>query len=151
MENTKKVTKRDVLNTIMANVENFDFAEDAAVTKQDVIDYVKVTLEQMAHKNEKAAERSKAKRAEGDALREEVFKFVTTEPQTRDQIAKNFDMDVYSVAKIGARLTQLEQVGRIQKGKIKVGDRYLTSYSLAGTGETAPDEEVEYTEETVEI
>ena len=78
-------------------------------------------LAQLDKRNASAMKRAQVKRAAGAELTEDVFKVVSTEPKTRNEIASLVGGDL-SVGKVGARLKTLVDEGRIQKVNGKVTD-----------------------------
>lgn len=127
------VTKALVLQAIEAMVndpetgyapeqEAYD-ANGVAVLYSDILEYCKVTQEQLAEKAAKAKTKAAEKKAEGDELRERVKAVLTEEAQTRDQVFANFaDEEGLTIAKIGARLTQLVKAGEAEKTLEKTAD-----------------------------
>ena len=133
MENTK-MTKRMVLEAIRATAEagSVDFGD--VVTADDVIAYVDITIAQMDAKAEKAKERGKAKRAEGDDLRAVVASVLTDELQIADDITAQVQaVEGYAdvtKSKVVARLTQLVKADEAHKEQVKTEDgRKLTAYA----------------------
>lgn len=124
-----KITKAMVLTEIRAQVEAMEFEGD--VTAADVIAYCDTALAQIAAKAEKAKEKAAEKKAEGDELRAAVKAVLTDELQTREDIFAKIEGEDLSVAKIGARLTQLVANGEAVKEQVKVGDRKVMAYKLA--------------------
>ena len=120
MADTVKITKAMVLTSLEGA-----FADRAAedvigdVTVADVRDYIKVTLEQLAKKADKAKESAAKKKAEGDDLRAAVLEALTDEFETREAIFAKIDGEDLTIAKVGARLTQLVESGEAIKDSIK--------------------------------
>lgn len=131
MTETVKITKAMVLAEIKAQVEGMTF--NGNVTAEDVIAYCDTTIEQLEKKAAKAKEKAAEKKDKGDELRETVLAVLTDELQTRDQIfAQIEDEDgELTVAKIGARLTQLVNAGLAVKEDVKVDKRTVKGYKLA--------------------
>ena len=119
-EKTSKVTKAMVLTGVKFAAENgADFGE---VSADDVIAYVDTTLAQLAAKAAKAKEKAAEKKAEGDELRAAVLEALTDEFATREEIFAKIDGEDVTVAKVGARLTQLVNAGEAIKDTVKVED-----------------------------
>ena len=94
--------------------------DNAEITAGDVVEYCNKTIEQLDAKAGKAKERAAGRKADGIALRERVLAALTDEFQTREQIFKGFaDDETLTIAKIGARLTQLEKAGMAVKEEQK--------------------------------
>ena len=133
----KKIVKRDVLAAIKALAEKFNeevTVGDVTVTADDIVNYVNVTIEQIDKKNAKAKERNAAKKAESDALMEEIAAVLDDEPKTIPAIIEALDIEDLTPAKVSARLTKLVKAERVFKSKVKVDSRTLTAYST-----TAPE------------
>ena len=106
-----KITEREIYNSIL----NGSFDHDV------LVEFAEKKLAQLDKRNASAAKRAAAKRAAGDELMEAVFGFVTSEPQTRNDIADAMVAEGFDVtpAKVGARLNKLVNADRICKGKAK--------------------------------
>lgn len=124
----KKLTKKDILTAIRTEVETL--TEVGGIPVAAVLDYVDTTIAQIDTKAAKAKERAAEKKAEGDALREEVFSHVTDEYQTADAITALVVGEDITKAKVVARLTQLVKAGMVEKEQQKVGDAKLMCYRV---------------------
>lgn len=129
MTKTVKITKAMILSQIKANVENMVF--EGEVTADDVIAYVDTTLEQMAAKNAKAAEKRAEKKAANDDLKDAIAKVLTDEFQTGEQIVEALDMEDVTKNKVASRMKVLIEEKVAVKGTIKDGKRNLVGYKLA--------------------
>ena len=128
MDKTAKITKYVVLEAVKAMVKDLVdvdpqvrySVEGVPVTANDILAYCDTTIAQLTAKATKAKERAAEKKVEGDELREQVLAVLTDEFQTREQVYKNFAEDEsLSIAKIGARLTQLVKTGMAVKEEQK--------------------------------
>ena len=124
----KKLTKKDILTAIRTEVETL--TEVGGIPVAAVLDYVDTTIAQIDAKAAKAKEKAAEKKADGDALREEVFALVTDEWQTADAITDALGKEDISKAKVVARLTQLFKAEMVEKEQQKVGDAKLMCYRL---------------------
>lgn len=115
-----KITKAMVLETIKEKC-----ADDATI-----VEFCDNELALIAKKAAKAKERNAAKKAEGDDLRAAVASVLTTEPQTREDVLAQIEGEDLSVAKIGARLTQLVAAGMATKHEITVDGKKKAAYTL---------------------
>ena len=109
---TTKMTEREIYTAMLNGALDAEIAKEFAEKK----------LAQLDKRNASAKVRAEKKRAEGDALTEAVFSFVTDEPKTREQITAELveaGHDV-TVGKVQARLTRLFNEDRIAKAKAKV-------------------------------
>lgn len=105
-----KLTERTIYNQMI----------EGTIAHEDLIAFAEKKLAQLDKRNASAARRAQAKRAEGDAITERVFSVVSNELHTRDEITALVGDETLSVAKVGARLSQLVKSGRVQKETIKV-------------------------------
>ncbi len=125
----KKLTKKEILMAIKNHVATM--TEVDGIPTDVVIEYVDTTIAQIDAKAAKAKEKAAEKKADGDALREEVFALVTNEWQTADAITTALGKEDISKAKVVARLTQLVKAGMVEKEQQKVGDAKLMCYRVA--------------------
>jgi len=120
MADTVKITKAMVLTSlegVFADRADEDVIGD--VTVADVKNYIKVTLEQLAKKADKAKENAAKKKSEGDELRAAVLEALTEDFATREEITAKIEGEDITVAKVGARLTQLVESGEAIKDAVK--------------------------------
>ena len=117
-----KVTERDLYNAMIAGTIDAETLKAFAEKK----------IAQLDKRNATAKVRAAKKRAAGDEFTEVVFSFVGDEAQTRAQITEAMVEAGHdtTVGKVGARLSQLVNDGRIVKAKAKVDGKELTVYSL---------------------
>ena len=135
-------TKREVLEALVKVYGENDADAEVAdgVTAADIVTYAEKTLEQLDKKNAYAADKAAEKKAAGDALRAAVQAVLTDEYQSTADILEQIEGEDLTAPKITARLTQLVKAGIAVKDQIKVGDRKLMGYKLAGGEEKAADE-----------
>ena len=136
-------TKREVLEALVEAYNTVAGEEVIAgvVTAADVVAYAEKTLEQLDKKNAYAADKAKEKKAAGDELRAAVQAVLTDKFQCTADILAQIEGEDLTAPKITARLTQLVKAGIAVKEQIKVGDRKVMGYKLAG--DEAETEEVE--------
>jgi hypothetical protein len=137
----KEITKKMILEAIIRLVDMDPDGvvmvgenEDIAVHGAEIQEYAALTIKQIDAKNEKAKERAKQKRAEGDELLAVVKDALTDEYKSgaeilADIVASGFT-DV-TQAKVTARLTKLCNAGEAVKTDIKVDKRKIKGYALA--------------------
>ena len=113
----KKFTKKDYFNEL----ENIARESNSEI-KEELIYFIEAQKASIDAKAEKAKERAAAKKAEGDALREAVKSVLTNELQTADDIFAQLNGEDLSVAKVRARLTQLVNLGEVEKADVKTED-----------------------------
>lgn len=109
MKNT--ITERE-LYTQMIN---------GTISQESLVAFAEKKLAQLDKRNASAQRRAAAKRAEGNAITEDIFGILSTERMTREQVAQAYGSEL-SVAKVGSRLNQLVEAGRVQKETIKVAN-----------------------------
>ena len=105
-----KITEREIYNSILNGTA------DQAI----LCEFAEKKLAQLDKRNASAARRAQAKRAEGDAITERIFSVVSNEPHTRDEITAMVGDESLSVAKVGARLSQLVKSGKVSKETAKI-------------------------------
>jgi hypothetical protein len=119
-----KVTKKQYFEQIK------EIAETAGAG-EDVIAFIDHEIELLEGKAAKAAERAAEKKAAGDELRAKVLAVITDEPQSVDEITAQIDVEDVTNAKVVNRLSQLVNLGSVQKEVVKVDSRRVTVYKLA--------------------
>ena len=106
-----KITEREIYNSIL----------NGTVDQAVLCEFAEKKLAQLDKRNASAARRAQAKRAEGNAITEDIFSILSAERMTREQVAQAYGSEL-SVAKVGSRLNQLVEAGRVQKETIKVAN-----------------------------
>lgn len=106
-----KITEREIYNSIL----------NGTVDQAVLCDFAEKKLAQLDKRNASAQRRAAAKRAEGNAITEDIFGILSTERMTREQVAQAYGSEL-SVAKVGSRLNQLVEAGRVQKETIKIAN-----------------------------
>lgn len=139
----KKITKKQVFGVIIEDLEARAVEKIGDVDVAAILDVLKSQIAQIDAKAEKAKERAKEKKSEGDEFRAHIAGLLTDEFQTAEDILAQVDMEQFAEAtkaKITARLSQLVNAEVAEKEQVKVGDRRLMGYKLKGI---AADAEVE--------
>ena len=127
-----KITERDIYNGII----------DGTVDRDVLVEFAEKKLAQLDHRNEKAKERSAAKREAGDALTERVYGLLGSEPKSREQVldeliaAGDVDKNELTLGKVGYKLSALVRDGRAIKGETSIANedgknRRIVVYSIA--------------------
>lgn len=108
-----KAQKFEMIEEILTGIET----EDAKM----LVEFVQSEKAALARKAAKAKEKAAEKKTEIDELGEVVLSVLNAEPKTRDEVFAlvEFDGVEISVAKIGARLTRLVELGKVQKSEVK--------------------------------
>ena len=125
-------TKREVLEALVKVYADSEDVVDGAVTAADVVAFAEKTLAQIDKKNAYAAGKAAEKKAAGDELKAAVQAVLTDEFQCTADILEQIEGEGLTAPKITARLTQLVKAGVAVKEQIKVGDRKVMGYKLAG-------------------
>lgn len=129
MSTEKKITKKDILAAIRADIEGTEMVGN--IPTDVVLEFIDKTVAQIDAKAAKAKETANKKKAAGDELRAEVLANVTDEFQTADAITAAIGREDVSKSKVVSRLTQLFNAGDIVKEQMKVGDSKVMCYKLA--------------------
>lgn len=117
----KKITKRDFLNAIRANVENGAFSFDGDITTDNVLEFIGHELELLNNKAAAAAKRAKAKRDAGDQLRATILDLMSTEDfMTINDIVKALGDEDVSAQMVTARMTQALKASLVEKDTVSV-------------------------------
>lgn len=119
----EKITKREMFEALVAYAESTDMevqVGETTVTAADFAAFATKEIEQLDKKAVKAKERAAAKRAEGDALMDEVLAVLTREFQTAAEVAAQIEDEDATVAKISYRLGSLVKSGKAIKEDVKV-------------------------------
>lgn len=127
-----KITKKDFFAAIRTMVEGIETVGNIPADK--VLEFIDTQVAQIDAKAAKAKERAGEKKAAGDELRAAVKAVLTDKLQTREQIfaqIEDADDGTLSIAKIGARLTQLCVSGEAIKENIKTETGKKMAYKLA--------------------
>ena len=106
-----KITEREIYNSIL----------NGTVDQAVLCEFAEKKLAQLDKRNASAQRRAAVKRAEGNEITEGIFSVLSAERMTREQVAQAYGSEL-SVAKVGSRLNQLVEAGRVQKETIKVAN-----------------------------
>lgn len=129
MENTVKKTK------VMYFAELKDMVMDAeGVTdefKDELVDFIDRQVEAIEKRKVAAAVRAEKKKAEADALTNEIFALMTEEFMTADEIVDALDNEDVTRNKVTARLAKLIKENKVVKETIKIDKKRKMAYKLA--------------------
>ena len=106
-----KITEREIYNSIL----------NGTVDQAVLCEFAEKKLAQLDKRNASAQRRAAVQRAEGNEITEGIFGVLSAERMTREQVAQAYGSEL-SVAKVGSRLNQLVEAGRVQKETIKVAN-----------------------------
>ena len=123
MDNTTaaKITKRDVLTTLVKAIDAGDIMLDAYdVSAEDVKAYAENEIALLDKRAVKAKERAEKNKTESDELTEVVYETLTDEFEPIANILSRIEGEDLSAAKIVARMRKLVEAGRAEKTELKV-------------------------------
>ena len=123
MDNTTaaKITKRDVLTTLVKAIDAGDIMLDAYdVSAEDVKAYAENEIALLDKRAVKAKERAEKNKAESDELTEVVYETLTDEFEPIANILSRIEGEDLSAAKVVARMRKLVDAGRAEKAELKV-------------------------------
>ena len=128
MDNTMKKTKAmyfaELREMVLAAVED-------ETQKVELVEFIDKQMETLDKRKAAAADRAAKKRAESDALTDEIFAIIGAEPQTVDEIVLALDNDEVTRNKVTARLGKLVKAGSIVKETVKVEGNKRMAYRTA--------------------
>jgi len=129
MENAVKKTK------VMYFAELKDMVMEAEeVTdelKDELVDFIDKQIEAIEKRKVAAAARAEKKKAEADALTDEIFALMTEDFMTADEIVDMLDDETVTRNKVTARLAKLINAEKVVKETIKVDGKRKMAYKLA--------------------
>ena len=110
-KNYTKSEKYTMLENILANMEGDNIPM--------LVEFVQAEKAALANKAAKAKAKAAEKKTEIDELGNAVLAVVTDEPMGRDQITDLVDFEDKTIAKVGARLNKLVELGLVAKAETK--------------------------------
>lgn len=125
MTNSKKITKRENLGTLLDIVDKIE-AEGIVFENEDMTcdtlrEFINHEIELLDNKAAAAAKRAQAKREEGDALRAHILDVMSTEDfMTIKEIVKAIGDEDVSDQMVTARLSQAFKAGLVEKESVPV-------------------------------
>lgn len=132
MDNTMKKTKAmyfaELRETVLAAVED-------ETQQAELIEFIDKQMETLDKRKAAAADRAAKKRAESDALTDEIFALIGNEPMTVDEIVLALDNEEVTRNKVTARLGKLVKAGSIVKETVKVEGNKRMAYRVADGAE----------------
>ena len=119
MENTAKKTKsmyfeelREMVMTVVTDEEKQD----------ELVEFIDKQIEMLEKRKASAAERAAKKKAESDALTDEIFALIGEDLITVDEIVAALDNEEVTRNKVTARLGKLVKAEKIVKESVKTED-----------------------------
>ena len=133
-KNYTKAEKYEMIKTILGGVEGDNV--------EMLIEFVENEQAALGRKAAKAKEKAAERKTEVDDLGNAVLAVLTAEPASREDIFNAVEFDDITIAKVGARLTRLVDLGLAVRDEVKAtsasGKKTTRKvYSLAPT-EAAP-------------
>lgn len=126
MENTeKKFTKVDYFTLLKDVVDGTTLDAETAMNVKDFLDK---EIEQLERRKVAAKDRAEKKKAESDALTNEICALLTDEPQTVEDLLAAFDDETVTRNKITSRLGKLVKAGLADKDIAKIDGNRKTVY-----------------------
>lgn len=129
MENAVKKTKvmyfAELKDMVMEaeNIEN--------ELRDELVNFIDKQVETIEKRKVAAAARAEKKRAEADALTDEIFALMTEEFMTADEIVDALEDEDVTRNKVTARLAKLIKENKVVKETIKIDKKKKMAYKLA--------------------
>ena len=99
--------------------------------KDELVDFIDKQIETIEKRKVAAAARAEKKKAEADALTDEIFALMTEDFMTADEIVDMLDDETITRNKVTARLAKLINAEKVVKENIKVDGKRKMAYKLA--------------------
>lgn len=144
-ETVKKISKKEkllALKAVAQTAEGSGITLDMGdITYGTLYDFVDHEIELLENKAAAAQKRAASKKAEGDALREQIYNVLSdTDFMTTDEIVKALGDEDITAQMVTSRLTQLasEEVGKVEKTQVTISgkdggrSRKLSAYRRIG-------------------
>ena len=132
MDNTVKKTKAmyfaELREMVLATVED-------RAQQDELVEFIDKQMETLDKRKAAAADRAAKKRAESDALTDEIFALIGDKPITVDEIVVALDNEDVTRNKVTARLGKLVKAGSIVKETVKVEGNKRMAYRVADSSE----------------
>ena len=129
MENAVKKTKVMYFTELKDMVMEAEEVTDEL--KDELVDFIDKQIEAIEKRKVAAAARAEKKKAEADALTDEIFALMTEDFMTADEIVDMLDDETITRNKVTARLAKLINAEKVVKETIKVDGKRKMAYKLA--------------------
>ena len=129
MENTVKKTKVMYFTELKDMVMEAEEITDEL--KDELVDFIDKQVETIEKRKVAAAARAEKKKAEADALTDEIFALMTEDFMTADEIVDMLDDETITRNKVTARLAKLIKAEKVVKETIKIDGKRKMAYKLA--------------------
>lgn len=129
MENAVKKTKVMYFTELKDMVMEAEGITDEL--KDELVDFIDKQVETIEKRKVAAAARAEKKKAEADALTDEIFALMTEDFMTADEIVDMLDDETITRNKVTARLAKLIKAEKVVKETIKIDGKRKMAYKLA--------------------
>lgn len=129
MENAVKKTKVMYFTELRDMVMEAEEITDEL--KDELVDFIDKQVETIEKRKVAAAARAEKKKAEADALTDEIFALMTEDFMTADEIVDMLDDETITRNKVTARLAKLIKAEKVVKETIKIDGKRKMAYKLA--------------------
>ena len=129
MENAVKKTKVMYFTELKDMVMEAEGITDEL--KDELVDFIDKQVETIEKRKVAAAARAEKKKAEADALTDEIFALMTEDFMTADEIVDILDDETITRNKVTARLAKLIKAEKVVKETIKIDGKRKMAYKLA--------------------
>ena len=129
MENAVKKTKVMYFTELRDMVMEAEEITDEL--KDELVDFINKQVETIEKRKVAAAARAEKRRAEADALTDEIFALMTEDFMTADEIVDMLDDETITRNKVTARLAKLIKAEKVVKETIKIDGKRKMAYKLA--------------------
>ena len=129
MENAVKKTKVMYFTELRDMVMEAEEITDEL--KDQLVDFIDKQVETIEKRKVAAAARAEKKKAEADALTDEIFALMTEDFMTADEIVDMLDDETITRNKVTARLAKLIKAEKVVKETIKIDGKRKMAYKLA--------------------
>lgn len=119
---TTKTTQKDFFNAIIAVLNG----RETEIPTADLVTFVKGRIEQLNRKQSKVSGKVAEKRAENEVLKARLVDILSAEPLCIADIKKFDEFGGFETSKISALLTQLRNVGLVERTVVKGKPFYQT-------------------------
>lgn len=131
MENTVKKTKAMYFAELRETIEGLTDREDQA----ELLEFIDKQIENLEKRKDAAAKRAEQKKAESDALTDEIYGLIGEDLITVDEIVDALAGEDVTRNKVTARLGKLVKAGQVIKESVKVEGNKRMAYKLAANAE----------------
>ena len=125
----EKKTKAMYFAELKNIVENTSF-EDLSM-KEELVEFIDKSIETLARRREAAAKRAAEKRNESDELTETIYRVLSNDFMTLDEVVAAVNDETVTRNKVSARLGKLVKNEKVEKETIKTESGKKMAYRVA--------------------